>query len=99
MLIKLYTKKNDLHIIENVKDVSVMNGDMSYNPDVPDDSGFQVFVFDEFPHSVKSDGEYLVREIRYADDGPCKLLVANKAYICNDEGRTLEKVVAGPQVV
>lgn len=99
MLIKVYTTSEDLHIIENVKDVSVIAGDRIYNPDIPDDSGFQTLVFDKFQHSVGHGAEYLVREIRFANDGPYKVIIANKAYICNNDGKTLEKVIVGPQVV
>lgn len=94
MLIKLYTKDASLHMIENVTDVSVPAnpafGDYSLEP-------WQVFDFElERPQDER---EKPGKVITFAKDGPCMMKVWNVAYICTDEGKTIEKVYSGPAVV
>jgi len=87
MLIKLYTLENDIHIIEGVQDVTVYNT----APESPREC--ELFVFDDIG-KVVGNPAFPSRIIEYAKDGICQLLVFNKAYICNDDGKTLEKVVS-----
>lgn len=95
MIIKYYTKDGTLVLIEHVADICVPTrpafGDYSLD-------FWRVFDFDSEkdyngrpdrkpndpkPHSV----------ITYSDgNGPCALYVYNTAYICTDEGKTIEKV-------
>ena len=103
MLIKIIALSGDIHIISNVDDVSVLRGDKSYSPNDPAPHPMKDFFFDWLdtndPYEPDHDKVYSVREIHFSKDGPCRLFVARLAYICNDDGRTIEKVVAGPEFV
>lgn len=83
MIIKYYTQDASLIIIENVTDVCVPAnpafGDYALEP-------WQVFDFDSDQAGNPP------KIISYAKDGPCMLKVWGVAYICNDDGKTLEKV-------
>lgn len=91
MLIKVYTTSEDLHIFEHVTDVSILR-------DIPDgfDVGWETYQFEDSP---VNEGDVFTPLLRWAQDGPKQTFVYNKAFICNDDGKTLEKVVSGPQVV
>lgn len=95
MLIKYYSLDSSLHIIENVTDIGVPSnpafGDYANDP-------WQVFDFDFDPRSIP-ESRPCFRPISYAKDGPCMLKCYNIAYICNDDGKTIEKVIASPAVV
>lgn len=85
MLIKYYSQDASLHIIENVTAVRVpanpAMGDYALEP-------WQVFCFDE---ELTRD-QKPVKVISYEKDGPCMLKVYGVAYICSDDGKTIEKV-------
>lgn len=83
MLIKYYTTDATLIIIENVTDVAVP---ASLNAE--DYSAYAEYCFD----AVSEDTGFPCKYITYSKDGPCALMVYNIAYICNDEGKTIEKV-------
>lgn len=95
MLIKIYSRfDNTLHIIDGVTDVSVKDGNVSYNPHRPIDpelSGKDLFLEVRAPDE-DYETEYVTREITYAKDGICRLFICGVAYICNDDGKTIEKV-------
>lgn len=102
MLIKNYTRSGDLQIIENVKDVTVKAACICYDPTVPTVGPWKEFFFEPVQDLSSDDAKgttYVAQEICYAHDGPCKLFVTGHAYICNDDGKTLEKIVIGPEVV
>lgn len=90
MLIKYYGLDGSLTIIDSISDVRVPK-----NPDIQafeNDLSWNTFTFDgPVDNSTKCD----LRAITYADDGPCVLIVWGIAYICNDDGKTIERVV-GP---
>lgn len=85
MLIKNYTTDGTLVIIDGITDVAIPKnppfGEYALEP-------WQVFDF-ENEKRPKSEKPYV---ITFSKHGPCALKVWNKAYICNDEGRTIERV-------
>jgi len=94
MLIKLYTSglAKDLHIIENVSSPVVHEGQYFYS-----NNGPRL----EYPNILCEENEppedAQVKYISYSKDGRWqRLAVLNYAYICNDEGRTVEKVAIEP---
>lgn len=100
MLIKVVAANGDIHIIENVQDVSVKAGMQDFFPYKSlDELDYYQRMFFEHGDYEGQESKYSVREINYAKDGPCRLYICNLAYICTDEGKTIEKVVAGPAVV
>ena len=86
MLIKYYTTDERTIILDNISDVHINSnpafGDFALDPWV-------VYSFDE------PDDELLRpnKVITFAKDGPCVLYVFGTAYVCNDEGKTIEKVI------
>jgi len=89
MIIKYYSTDGSLYIIEGVEDVAVPNnpvfGDYALDPRK---------VFD-FEHGNDENDRAPLnpqRIITYVKDGPCMLKVWGVAYICNDDGKTIEKV-------
>lgn len=34
-----------------------------------------------------------------AKDGPCRLMACGTTYICNNDGKTIERVICGPETV
>ena len=89
MLIKIYTLNNNIHIIENVQDVTV------YDKSPSDIDDAELYIFDDISVFDEGDNKKLSPKfIEYAKDGVCRALIYNKAYICNNDGKTLEKVVA-----
>ncbi len=86
MLIKYYDLNNNIHLIEKVKDVSIYNK-------VPEESDeIETMVLEDFDFSKEVKNPCKV--VHYADNGLKQLLVFGKAYICNDDGKTIEKVCA-----
>ena len=85
MIIKLYTRNESLFILEGVEDVSVPSnpakGDYALEP-------WSVYDFETHEEEPERTPKY----IEYAKDGPSVLKVFNLAYICNDEGKTIETV-------
>lgn len=94
MLIKYYAVNGNVHIIEDVTDVTVL---ANYPGDSSEDVT-QEYIFDD-PEVVAGDNPQVARVVQYAKDGPCRLFVFGTAYICSNEGKTLEKVIPGPLVV
>lgn len=93
MIIKNYTRDGSLTIIDNVTDVAVPTapsfGDYALDP-------WAVFEFEDA--ALTSEEKPSV--ITYAKDGPCALKVWGVAYICNDDGKTIETVrYFSPEVV
>lgn len=86
MIIKYYSYVDQsIYIIDGVQDVAVPSnpafGDYALHP-------WKVFNFDT---SLPTD--YVAKAITFSKDGPCMLRVYGTAYICNDAGKTIEKVV------
>lgn len=107
MLIKLYTNDKDIVIIENVTDVCIKEGLKEYRPWQPKEAfdstqdAYEDLFFDSYGRSAtptKSEA-LVVREITYAKDGPKRLYVMKRAYVCNDEGKTIHVVDAGYDTV
>jgi hypothetical protein len=90
MLIKYYNLQGDIHIIEGIQDVSI--------PKDPKDSSDDKWSIYSFDPSLDS-GCSPPKIIEYAKDGPCRLYVYGTAYICNDDGKTLHKVVVQEDIV
>lgn len=90
MIIKLYTRGavNNLHIIENVKRIKVHGGDSNYLPLFVDDL-VSPFDLEHLNHAGEP-----CKAIQFErEDGSIEtLVVLNKAYICNDDGKTIETV-------
>lgn len=89
MIIKLYARgaTPHLHIIEGVSQVSVDARTTKKSVFEMDDS-----VITQYEHLNHDDED--CRLITFVSDGSVKsLLVYNKAYICNDEGKTIEAVI------
>lgn len=84
MIIKYYSPAGSTHIIAGVQDVSIIH-EPEYHQYLQEP--WQLFD-DEGP----AKGSAPI--ISYAKDGPCALAVRGTAYICNDEGKTIEKVTA-----
>lgn len=82
MIIKYYTTQASTIILDGVSDVCIYKE----KPELSE--GFDTFTFSdeksEFP-----------QYITYAKDGPCMLVVNGLAYVCNDDGKTIEKVGSG----
>lgn len=89
MIIKYYTADLRTIIIDGVSDVHINAnpcfGDFALDP-------WQVFKFDEPEDCVPIPKPSKV--ITYSKEGCCVLYVYNVAYVCNDDGKTIEKVVA-----
>lgn len=89
MIIKLYARgaTPHLHIIEGVSQVSV-----DARTTKSDVFGFDGAVTTQYEHLNHDDED--CRLITFVSEGTVKsLLVYNKAYICNDEGKTIEAVI------
>ena len=88
MLIKYYTADLRTIIIDGIQDVHINAnpafGDFALDP-------WKVFDFEEPQDQAPVPRPSKV--ITYAKDGPCVLYVRNVAYVCNDEGKTIEKVM------
>ena len=95
MLIKYYTYDGSLIIIDNVKDIEVPSGFVSYDPIQAGDD-FKDYLFDNFLDDSQLDiAIKRTRIITYSNgEGACRLIVCGTAYICNDDGKTIEKVSA-----
>ena len=82
MLIKYYTTQATTVILDNVSDICI------YKEKPELENGYDSFCFSdetsEFP-----------QYITYAKNGPCMLHVHGLAYVCNDDGKTIEKVGSG----
>lgn len=90
MLIKLYTSglATDLHIIEGVSSPVVHHGQFNYSNNGPRLEYPNILCEENTPQD-----DAQVKYISYSKDGRWqRLAVLNYAYICNDEGRTVEKV-------
>lgn len=83
MIIKYYTQDGSLVIIENVEDVCVPSSPLV---DSSEDQDYAYFDFD--PDALTEPRKH----ITYAKEGPCVLCVRGTAYICNNDGKTIEKV-------
>lgn len=92
MLIKLYTENNSLVIIDNVTDVSVPSSP-AYG-EYALESYFKVYNFETPLDNPADEAKRTRKVIEFAKDAPCVLMVYNVAYICNDDGKTIEKVSA-----
>lgn len=107
MLIKIYTEisnctpsSEQLHIIENVKDVVIHQGNWDTpswlnspvaSPHVPWGPEPRHLLIEPF----HADSKDTVRVIDYTADGERKrALVKSLAYVCNDNGKTIERVIA-----
>jgi len=88
MLIKYYSTSGDVIIMDNVQDVRINPnpafGDFALDP-------WQVFEFDNIEQNC-APPQRPSKVITFAKDGPCVLYVWNVAYVCNDDGKTIEKV-------
>ena len=88
MLIKLYTEDNSLAIIDNITDISVpsfpAHGEYA-------SENYKVYNF-ETPTELKTEQKRPFKIIEFAKNAPCILYVYGTAYICNDDGKTIEKV-------
>jgi hypothetical protein len=84
MLIKYYSPTGSIHLIENVSDVAIIPepDHEQYKSDAWD-----YFDFDQGPTIDKP------TVVSFGRDGACARAVRGYAYICNDEGKTLEKVI------
>lgn len=94
MLIKIYAKheimecvppsfEEKLHILDNVTDVTVHKGNFvqPFNP------------VDRHTENYGAHSGQLVRIIDYTKNGENRrALIKDFAYVCNDQGRTIEKV-------
>ncbi len=97
MIIKLYTTPNktseiELRIYDNVSDVVVCPAEKLVNlPDMnaPD------FFDHAFPtNNTPNESYWFVKPIKcYVGDEYKTIYVTNWAYICNDDGKTVEKVL------
>lgn len=98
MLIKVYTHAfpTVLHILENVTDIRIDHNIRQLGSIGDDVDGRSVYTFgDEFTREYtkgepKPAGNCTIDFLR--DGVRSRLLVANFAYVCNDEGKTIEKV-------
>lgn len=93
MLIKLYTRGavEHLHIIEDITKVkitrSLQHGILSNKSTKPDIADLS----ESYEH-LDMTGEGFVL-IEYEKEGdPCAVRVYNKAYVCSDDGKTIEPV-------
>lgn len=88
MLIKNYTKDGNMHIIDGVSDVSVLN---NFNQDIGDSENI---LYQEELAELAKDDHPVCKAIQYIDrdERLTTLMIANVAYICNDQGKTIEKV-------
>lgn len=90
MLIKYYALNGNLHIIENANSVSVAT-----RPSVNIDSEMKVptLIFDD-TDTVNDNKKYPCKIISFYDQNneKWKLLVFNTAFICNNDGKTIEVV-------
>lgn len=90
MIIKYYNNIGDLHIIENVEEVAVPFKHVE-DPQTYSDSGFRVYNLDDHVSS-----SIIPRIVTYVKDNtPCALRVTGIAFICTNEGKTIEKVSGG----
>lgn len=90
MLIKYYTLDGSLVIIDSICDVSSPS-----NPAFGEyaSDNYKVYDFDTKDHGTHgSTPNGTPKIIEFANDGPCILKVFGTAYICNDDGKTIEKV-------
>lgn len=87
MIIKYYTEDKTLIIIDKVEDVEV-----PFKPAFGDytDEAWKCYDFD----NQDRDPNYRKpsKVITFAKDGMCALKVYGIAYICTDDGKTIEKV-------
>ena len=92
MLIKYYATNDDLHIIEDVTDVSVL----AHAPEGIEDeeNGWSEYILEDTSMFEKMFQPPKAKIIQYSKDGPCRLFVFGSAYICSDEGKTIERVVS-----
>lgn len=85
MLIKYYSLDGSLVIIDGICDISVPTspprGEYASN-------NYKVYEFDHIPEPSAP-----ITIIEFAKDAPCILKVYGTAYICNDDGKTIEKVI------
>lgn len=111
MIIKNYNGRDDLNIIENVQDVRVSSGRFEYPNNAESLSNFSIgpdagdlvisVPFEYFCTPQHGQSHLNVRVLDYKKIGEefyRRLLVGNVAYICNDQGKTLEKVLNHDQV-
>ncbi len=106
MLIKYYTSKypSDVHIIDSVSNVKIISqritiesGDdqLSVSNKMSKFSGDNADISSYILDDVTGFGDIgalaMVVEF-YKDAGYCQLLVMNKAYICNGDGKTIHVV-------
>lgn len=82
MLIKYYTTQATTIILDGVSDICI------YKEKPELSNGYDEFIFSE----EKSE---FPKYITYAKNGPCMLQVNGIAYVCNDDGKTIEKVGSG----
>ena len=87
MLIKYYDLNNNIHLIEKVKDVSIYKSVPEANEGLLETIVLEGF---DFSKEIKDP----CKIVHYSDNGLKQLLVFNVAYICNDDGKTIEKVSA-----
>lgn len=81
MIIKYYTTQLTTIILDGVSDVCI------YQEKPELDGEYEEYFYSE----EKAEHP---KYITYAKDAPCLLRVDNIAYICNDEGKTIETVKA-----
>ena len=85
MIIKYYDLDKNIHLIENVKDISIYNR----LPEEPI-AEIETIVLEGF--DLSKEITIPCKVVHYSDNGLKQLLVFGIAYICNDDGKTLEKV-------
>lgn len=83
MIIKYYTTQGTTIILDNLTDVHIYDSRPLFEGE------FNLFEFDR-----ALDKDEKTKFITYARDGACMLVVHATAYVCNDDGKTIEKVCA-----
>lgn len=110
MIIKNYNACDDLQIIENVNDIQISKGEYQIPDKVESFSDFNIgpqrdliiaIPFEYFRTPKLGSSHINVRIVDYKKSGEDfyrRLLVGNIAYICNDQGKTIEKVSVSDQI-
>lgn len=108
MILKVFGTDNAIHLIENCEDVSVHMGSYSFNPQMPLPIGWGPYTDKDrqpcFPYIYhenldpsrdQSPKDLLVKVIDYKKGGDWfRVIIDAFAYVCSDDGKTIEKVVA-----
>lgn len=102
MIIKLYTCRGLTHILTGVKHVIVdeylHNFKEEYKPKDGHRNHIRIEQNDEVPYNLNieegSKETVFCKTIMYTDENDIKkyVHVFNRAYVCNDDGKTIEKI-------